>query len=77
MRFNYTAIFSVASDTGDAVVIFRREVRIRVHGPNGSADFLAPVDTGADNTVLPEGIARDLGILPVSRCWSLRNARQA
>ena len=67
MRFDYTAILSVASDTGDAVVIFRPEVRIRVHGPSGSADFLALVDTGADNTILPEGIARDLGI-PLRKC---------
>lgn len=52
MRFDYTAILSVVPDTGDAVVIFRPELRIRVHGPSGSADFLAPVDTGADNTIL-------------------------
>ena len=62
MRFDYTAILSFASDTGDAIVIFRPEVRIRVRGANGSADFLALVDTGADNTILPEAVARDLGI---------------
>ena len=44
------------------MVIFRPEVRIKVHGPKGSADFLALVDTGADNTILPESIARNLGI---------------
>jgi len=67
MRFGYTAIVSLAPDTGNAVVIFRPEVQIRVHGPSGSADFVAPVDMGADNAILPEGIARDLGI-PLRTC---------
>lgn len=62
MRFEYSAILSSAPDTGEPVVIFRPEVRIRVHGPNGPGDFLALVDTGADNTILPESIATDLGI---------------
>jgi len=62
MRFDYTAIVSSSPDTGEPVVIFRPEVRIKVHGSKGSGDFLALVDTGADNTILPESIARDLGI---------------
>jgi len=62
MRFNYTTIISAAPDTGELVVIFRPEVQITVHGPKGSGDFVALVDTGADNTILPESIARDLGI---------------
>ena len=62
MRFDYTPLLSSAPDTGDSVVIFRPEVPVRVHGPNGSIDFVALVDTGADNTILPESIARDLGI---------------
>ena len=62
MRFDYTAIVSSSPDTGDHVVIFRPEIRIKVHGSKGSCDFLALVDTGADNTILPESIANDLGI---------------
>ena len=62
MRFDYTAIISASPDTGDPVVIFRPEVQIKVHGPKDSGDFLALVDTGADNTILPESIARDLEI---------------
>jgi hypothetical protein len=62
MRFNYTTIISSSPDTGEPVVIFRPEVRITVHGPRSSGDFLALVDTGADNTILPESIAHDLGI---------------
>jgi predicted aspartyl protease len=62
MKFDYTAIISSSPDTSDIIVIFRPEVRIKVHSPNGSGDFLALVDTGADNTILPESIAHDLGI---------------
>jgi hypothetical protein len=62
MRFNYTTIISAAPDSGELVVIFRPEIRITVHGPKGSGDFVGLVDTGADNTILPESIARVLGI---------------
>jgi hypothetical protein len=62
MRFNYTTIISSSPDAGEPTVIFRPEVIITVHGANGSGDFLALVDTGADNTILPESIARLLGI---------------
>jgi hypothetical protein len=62
MRFEYTAILSTAPDTGDPLIIFRPEVPLRVHGPHGSRDFLALVDTGADNTILPASVARELSI---------------
>jgi hypothetical protein len=62
MKFDYTGVISSSPDTGDAVVLFRPEVRIRLRGPHGSGDFLALVDTGADNTILPESVARVLGI---------------
>ena len=62
MRFDYTGIISSAADTGDPTVIFRPEIRIMVHGPKGSREVLALVDTGSDDTVLSERVARDLGI---------------
>ncbi|MHB1038529.1 MAG: pepsin/retropepsin-like aspartic protease family protein [Pirellulales bacterium] len=62
MRFEYTAIVSSAPDNGDPVVIFRPEIHLTVHGRRGSSDFLALVDSGADNTILPESIARSLDI---------------
>jgi len=62
MKFDYTGLISSAPDTGEGIVIFRPEVRIRLHGPNGSEDFLGLVDTGADNTILPESVAHALGI---------------
>lgn len=62
MRFDYTTIVSSAPDTGELVVIFRPEIRLTVHGPLGSGDFVALVDSGADNTILPVSIASALGI---------------
>jgi hypothetical protein len=67
MKFEYNAILSLAPDTGEPMVIFRPEVRLRIHGANGSEEFLALLDTGADNTILPESIARDLEI-PLTPC---------
>ncbi len=62
MRFDYTAILSSAPDTGEPMVVFRPEVRVIVRGPNGSGEFRALVDTGADNTIMPDTVARALGI---------------
>jgi predicted aspartyl protease len=62
MRFEYTPVLSLSPDTGEGAVIFRPQVHIGVRGPKGSGDFLALVDTGADNTIIPESVARRLGI---------------
>jgi len=62
MRFEYATLISSGPDTGEPAIIFRPEVPIRLHGPNGSDDFQALVDTGADNTVFPKALADALGI---------------
>lgn len=62
MKFDYSAFLSPSPDTGEEVVILRPEVPLRVHGPAGSAIYMALVDTGADNTILPLSIASELGI---------------
>ena len=62
MIFQYTAILSPAPDSGEEVIIFRPEVPLCIHGPSGSANYMALVDTGADNTILPLAIAHELGI---------------
>jgi predicted aspartyl protease len=67
MRFDYAAIIARAPDSGDYVVIFRPEVQVTLYGPNGSGEFRALVDTGADNIVFPGAVARDLGI-PLTAC---------
>ena len=66
MRFEYTGIISSAADTGEPAVIFRPEIEITIHGPKGAREVLALVDTGSDDTVLSERVARDLGI-PLAR----------
>ena len=53
MKFEYTGIISSSPDTGDHIVIFRPEIRIAVHGPTGSSDFLALVDTGTTTRYCP------------------------
>jgi predicted aspartyl protease len=63
MKFPYSAFLSPAPDTGEEVIIFRPEVPLRVYGPGGSEIYMALVDTGADNTILPSSIARELDIV--------------
>ena len=62
MKFPYTGFLSPAPDTGEQVIIFRPEVRIRIFGPAGAVTSMALVDTGADNTILPLSIAYKLQI---------------
>lgn len=62
MRFPYSAFLSPAPDTGEEVIIFRPEVPLRIYGASESAVYMALVDTGADNMILPLSIARELNI---------------
>lgn len=64
MRFSYSAFLSPAPDTGEEVIKFRPEVPLRIYGPGGSGVYMALVDTGAGNTILPLSIARELNIVP-------------
>ena len=57
MRFDYTGIITSAPDTGDPVAVFRLEIRIKVHGPNGTDTYRALVDTGADDTMFPASVS--------------------
>ena len=52
MRFDYTGIISLTADTGDHVAIFRPEIQLVVHGPRGSREVRALVDTGADEETI-------------------------
>ncbi len=62
MKFPYRGIVTAATDDGDYLFVLRPEVPITIVGPAGSATYLALVDTGSDNTILPKSIAEDLGI---------------
>jgi hypothetical protein len=67
MRFPYTLSIVPSIEMGEPVVLLRPEIPIRIYGPAGHADVLALVDTGADNSILPLSVARDLGIETTSR----------
>jgi len=62
MKFPYTLNIVPSIETGDEIVLLRPEVPLRVYGSTGHIDLLALVDTGADSSVFPLSIARDLGI---------------
>jgi hypothetical protein len=62
MKFPYTLNIVPSIETGDEIVLLRPEIPLRVYGPAGHVDVLALVDTGADNSILPLSVARDLGL---------------
>lgn len=62
MKFPYSAIVSFDPDTGEPMLLLRPEIEIRIWGPNGFRNYLALVDTGADNTIFPRSAATALGI---------------
>ena len=62
MKFPYRGIITTAPDGADYLLILRPEVPVTIIGPAGSGTYLALVDTGSDNTILPKSIADDLGI---------------
>jgi hypothetical protein len=43
-------------------IIYRPYIPIRVYGPTRGDDYFASLDTGADETVMPTSVARDLGV---------------
>lgn len=62
MRFPYSSSIVGEDENGDALVLLRPEIRVRVIGPAGSRLLWAIVDTGADYTVLPMSVAEHCGI---------------
>ncbi|MGO8750076.1 MAG: aspartyl protease family protein [Thermoguttaceae bacterium] len=62
MRFPYSLAVVRSIDTGEEIVLLRPEVPIHLYGPAGTVEVVALVDTGADNSIFPLSIARDLGI---------------
>jgi hypothetical protein len=62
MRFQYTLNVVPSIETGEEIVLLRPEIPLRLYGPAGHIDLIALVDTGADNSIFPMSIARELGI---------------
>jgi predicted aspartyl protease len=62
MNFEYSSIVAAEPGTGDFILLRRPEIPMTVCGPHGEQSYIALVDTGADNTILPKSIADVLGI---------------
>lgn len=62
MRFPYSTSVVGQDENGDAHVLSRPEIRVRVIGLRRSRLLWALVDTGADYTVLPTSVATYCGI---------------
>jgi hypothetical protein len=62
MKFPYSVALSLDPDTGDGMFLLRPQVEVRIWGPSGFRNYLAQVDTGADNTIFPRAAAIALGI---------------
>lgn len=65
MKFPYSISIAPSVESGDAIVMLRPEVLLRLHGPRGHFDIMALVDTGADNSIFPLSVAHHLGITPM------------
>ena len=63
MKFSYLPAMTVTPDTGEATLILRPLIPLRIYGPKGDAVYSALVDSGADNTIIPDHIAAELGIV--------------
>lgn len=62
MKFYYRPTLTLSADTGEPTAVLRPEIPVRIRGPRGQGHYVALVDTGADNSVVPVRIADDLGI---------------
>jgi hypothetical protein len=62
MNFPYSSSISIDPETGDPALLLRPEIEVRIWGPKGFRNYLALVDTGADNTIFPRSAAVALGI---------------
>lgn len=58
MTFPYVESLLITPDTGDAISMFRPEIWVQLHGPDGDTCAVSVlVDTGADHSILPEWVA--------------------
>jgi hypothetical protein len=72
LKFPYQRYEVDPTPTLPGGVVYRPEVPVRVRGPAGTASFLVPVDTGADETLLPRSVAEALGVvLDEARHWQV------
>lgn len=61
-RFPYRSMRLPLSDGGVGYDVFRPLFEVEIGGPKGNARLLALVDTGADETIVPESVRELLGV---------------
>lgn len=66
MIFPYTRYTIQGTSPNAYALAFRPMVRVRVSGPAGDDDVLGRVDSGADDTMLPDHLIVPLGIAGLS-----------
>ncbi len=57
-----TLIYKFKKEKLEGGIAARPKIHVRLTGPNGSLKIVALIDSGSDVTVIPEGIARFLGL---------------
>lgn len=62
MKFPYERYEVEPSDLLPEGVLYRPELLVQVIGPTGNALLFMLVDSGADHTILPSGVANAIGI---------------
>jgi hypothetical protein len=62
MKVPYEPVSIRAVGTHDPLIVHRPMIHVRVIGPHGNVRVFGRIDTGSDDTLLPEVIAPNLGI---------------
>jgi hypothetical protein len=66
MRFPYTRFTVQGTIPNSTVLSLRPMITVRVTGPLGNIDYFGRIDSGADDTLLPEYLVASLGITGLS-----------
>ncbi len=65
MKFNYQSYAIRVSGTSRYVMVYRPVIAVDVVGPNGVEELRGLVDTGADDTLLPDDLIESLGLVVI------------
>jgi hypothetical protein len=63
IRFPYEPVLTRGTRAGTVETTYRPMIPIQLFGPAGDHEFTALVDTGADDTLFPDYLIRELGVV--------------
>lgn len=66
MRFSYTRFTVAGNQPKSRSLVFRPMISVRIIGPSGNVDVFGRVDTGADDTLIPDHFAAAIGVNQLS-----------